>query len=214
MNIKFLTATLGVALSAVTISANAQKTISQGYSSFTTEIQGQPADVKDYFKSDSSAMVITFGAGNVKVLMDAKRDYLAVVLDIPVAQLKKAGIATPAELEDAATSLPTFTYTPTTETKQISGFACKKVVAKDNKSGKTYDVWITNDIVVPETAVPNYYKGIGGFPVKFTGFQKGADGSMAESDITVTGVTAGPAPAGTFAIASDFEKVGMADLHP
>jgi hypothetical protein len=214
MNIKFLTAVLGVALSAVTISANAQKTIDQGYSSFTTEIQGQPADVKDYFKSDSSAMVITFGAGTVKILMTAKRDYLAVVLDIPVAQLKKAGIATPAELEDGAASLPTFTFTPAADTKVISGFNCKKVVAKDTKTGKSYDVWVTNDVVVPETGVPIYYKGIGGVPIKFTGFQKGGDGSMQEQDITITGITAGPAPAGTYAIASDIEKVGMADLHP
>jgi hypothetical protein len=214
MNVKTMTFALGLALSAVTISASAQKSITEGYSSFTTEIQGQPADVKAYFKPDSSATLISFGAGNVKVLMTAKHDYLAVVLDIPVAQLKKAGIATPAELEDAAASLPTFSFTPATETKTISGFACKKVVAKDNKSGKTYDVWITNDISVPATAVPFYYSAIGGYPVKFTSFQKGQDGSLQETDVTVTSVTAGKAPAGTYAIAKDFERGSLADLHP
>ena len=110
-------------------------------------------------------------------------------------------------------AFPTFTFAPSTETKQISGFNCKKVVAK-SKDGKTYDVWITNDVIVPPTAVPYYYQSIGGFPVQFTGFQKGQDGSMQEIEITIKSITDGKAPAGTFGIASDFEKVGLSDLHP
>jgi len=106
-------------------------------------------------------------------------------------------------------SVPAFTFTPAAETKMISGFNCKKVVAKDSKSGKTYDVWVTNDVIVPPTAVPFYYKEIGGMPIQFTTFQQGQ-----EQSITIKTITAGPAPAGTYAIASDFEKVSMADLHP
>jgi hypothetical protein len=121
--------------------------------------------------------------------------------------MKKAGIATPAELEEGMSQLPTFTFTPGTETKQISGFNCKKVVAKDAKSGKTYDVWITNDISVPDTAIPFYYTKIGGFPVQFTAFQQGQ-----EQPITISSVSDAKAPAGTYAIAKDFEKVGMSDL--
>lgn len=213
MNIKLLTATLGIALTSLTITAHAQKTINEGVASYSTEVQGQPADVKLYFKSDSTAVVITFGAGTAKVLLTPKHDYMAVVLDIPVAGLKKAGIATPAELEEGTAAYPTFTYTPTTETKQISGFNCKKVVAKDSKSGKSYDVWVTNDVVVPPTAFPFYYGSIGGFPVQFTSFQP-AQGSLQEASITIKSITDGKAPAGTYAIASDFEKVGMSDLHP
>jgi len=209
MNIKVLSAALGLALTAGAMSAHAQKTITEGLATFSTEIQGQPADVIDYFKVDSAAQVITFGAGNVKVLTTAKHDYLAVLLDIPVAGLKKAGIATPAELEEGMAALPTFTFTPTTDTKVISGFNCKRVVAKDSKSAKTYDVWVTNDVVVPPTAVPFYYQAIGGMPVQFTAFQQGQ-----ETSITIKTITAGKAPAGTYAVAGDFEKVGMSDLHP
>lgn len=209
MNTKLFTAALGLALTVGTMSAHAQKTINEGVATYSTTIQGQPADAKAYFKPDSMATIITFGAGNVKVLMNDKHTYLAVVLDIPVAGLKKAGIATPAELEEGAAAYPTFTFTPTTETKTISGFACKKVTAKDSKSGKAYDIWVTNDIAVPATAIPFYYKGIGGYPVEYTYFQQGQ-----EVDITIKSVTEGKAPAGTYAISSDFEKVGMADLHP
>lgn len=212
MNIKIMAAAFGVALTTLAINAKAQKTINEGIASYSTEIQGQPAEVNEYFKSDSTAVVITFGAGNVKILSDAKRDYLAVVLDIPVAQLKKAGIATPAEIEEGMNSLPQFTYTPTSETKTISGFNCKKIVAK-SKDGKSYDVWVTNDVVLPPTGIPPYYKGIGGVPIQFTGFQKGGEG-LQEISITIKSITEGKAPAGTYAIASDFEKVGLSDLHP
>jgi len=208
MNIKLLTVAMGMALTATTISANAQKAYTEGVVSYSTEVRGQPADVKEYFNADSTATIITFGPGNVKILNTAKHDYLAVVLDIPVAQLKKAGIATPAELEEGMAALPTFTYTPATDTKVISGFNCTKVVAKDNKSGKTYDVWITKDVTVPATALPYYYNTIGGFPVQFTSFQQGQ-----EISITITSITADKAPAGTYAIGKDFERGTLADLN-
>jgi len=209
MNIKTLTSTLGIALTCIAINAKAQKTINEGVATFSTTIQGQPAEAKQYFKADSAATIVSFGPGNIKILTTAKHDYLAVLLDIPVAGLKKAGIATPAEIEEGEANYPTFTFTPTTETKQISGFNCKKVTAKDNKSGKTYDIWITNDIVVPTTALPFYYASVGGYPVQYTAFQQGQ-----ETTITIKSITDGKAPAGTYAIASDFEKVGMSDLHP
>ena len=209
MKINLFSVALGIALTATVVSASAQKNYTEGCAKYTTEMQGQQADVKQYFRSDSAAMVITFGPANVKILYDAKHTYFAVVLDIPVASMKKAGIATPAEVEEGMAMNPTFTFTPTTETKQISGFNCKKVVAKDNKSGKSYNVWITNDITVPSTGMPYYYNTIGGFPVQYTSFQQGQ-----ETDITITSVTDEKAPAGTYGIPKDFEKVSMSELRP
>ena len=207
MKIKILSAALGLALTVGAFNANAQKAYTSGVISFPTEVRGQPADAKEYFTPDSTALIVTFGAGSFKMLTNAKHDYLAVLLDIPVASIKKAGIATPAELEEGAAAYPTFTYTPTTETKVISGFNCTKIVAKDSKSGKTYDVWVTKDITVPPTAIAFYYKGIDGFPVQYTSFNQGE-----ETTITVKTITGDKAPAGTFGITSDFEKGTMADL--
>lgn len=207
MKIKFVTAALGLAFTVGAFNANAQKVYKTGVVSFPTTVRGQPADAKTYFSPDSSATIITFGAGNVKILTAATHKYLAVVLDIPVAGIKKAGIASPSELEEGMNAIPSFTYTPGTETKQISGFNCTKVVAKDSKSGKTYDVWVTKDIKLPETAMPYYYKGIDGFPIQYTGFNQGE-----EVNITIKSVTEDAAPAGTYAIGKDFEKGSMADL--
>ncbi|HZY35919.1 MAG TPA: hypothetical protein VFE53_04680 [Mucilaginibacter sp.] len=208
MNIKFFNVALGIALAATTMSASAQKTYTTGVISYSTEVMGQQADVKEYFSPDSSAAVITSGPATIKILMNAKHDYLAVLVDVPVANMKKAGIATPAELEDGMSQLPTFTFTPGTEAKTISGFNCTKVTAKDNKSGKTYDVWVTKDIVVPSTAIPFYYAGAGGFPMQFTAFQQGQ-----EQSITISSITDDKAPAGTYGIAKDFERGTLADLR-
>jgi hypothetical protein len=208
MNINFFNVALGIALTATTLSASAQKAYTSGVISFSTEMNGQPADVKEYFTADSTAALVNVGPANVKILSNAKHDFFAVVLDVPVASIKKAGIATPAEIEEAMSQLPSFTYTPGTETKQISGFNCKKVVAKEAKSGKTYDVWITNDFTVPETALPVYYKQIGGFPVQYTAFQQGQ-----ETSITITSIADTKAPAGTFAIGKDYTRGSMADLR-
>jgi len=204
---KFLSAAFGIALSATAMSASAQKVYTQGVASYSTELRGQPAEVKQYFNADSNAVVITFGPGKVKVLSTAKHDYFALILDIPVASMKKAAVMTPAEIEEAMAAFPTFTFAPTTETKQISGFNCKKVVATDTKTKKNYDVWITNDISVPATAITPYYSTIGGYPVQFTAFQQGQ-----ETSITITSVTDEKAPAGTYSIPKDFDKVSMSDL--
>jgi hypothetical protein len=209
MKINILNVALGVALTATALSASAQKNYTSGVISYTTEMRGQQADIKQYFNADSSAVVMTMGPANVKVLTTAKHDYLAVLLDVPVASIKKAGIATPAELEEGVAAYPSFTYAPSTETKTISGFSCKKVVATNSKNSKTYDVWITNDITVPTTAMPFYYSTVGGFPVQYTAFQQGQ-----EAPITISSVTDAPAPKGTYAIPKDFDKGTLADLNP
>jgi hypothetical protein len=209
MNRKILNVALSIVLAATTYSASAQKNYTYGTISYTTQMRGQQAAVNEYFTPDSSAISMTMGPAKVKVLSNRPFTYFAVVLDIPIASIKKAGIATPAELEQMMASYPTFTFTPTTETKQISGFNCKKVIAKETKSGKTYDTWITNDIAVPSTGMLPYYSAIGGFPVQFTTFQQGQ-----EISITISSVSDQKAPAGTFAIGKDFERGSLADLNP
>ena len=104
--------------------------------------------------------------------------------------------------------LPKLTFGQDTKTEQISGFNCNKVLVTNIKDNKNYDVWITNDIKVSPTATPLYYRAIGGFPVQYTAFSQGQ-----LTDVTVTGISEDAAPAGTFSIADDFDKITMADLR-
>jgi hypothetical protein len=207
MKNKLFTAALGIALTATAISASAQKVYKEGIMVVTTSMQGQTVELKNYFRADSAAATFSAGPANIKVLTDAKHSYMAILVDVAVASIKKAAIYSPAEIEEEMSKMPVLTFTPGTETKVISGFNCKKVVAKDSKSGKTFDVWITNDVSAPSTAVQSYYANVGGFPVQYTTFREGQS-----TEVTVKSLTDQKVPAGTFAIPSDFDKITLDDL--
>jgi hypothetical protein len=207
MKMNFLSAALSITVSISVMSASAQKTYTEGIVTYETNMHGQDIEVKQYFRPDSSAVTYIAGPATIKILSDANHKSFAILLDVPQASIKKAAIMTPEEINQARNELPSFTFARATEAKLISGFNCKKVVATDTKDGKTYEVWITDDITVPSTAIPPYYKEIGGFPVQYTIFQQGQ-----RSDVKVSSVTDQKAPAGTFAIAFDFDKITMSDL--
>jgi len=208
MNIKLFNVALGIVLTATTMSASAQKVYTEGVITLNTTMRGQEVQPKMYFRADSTAMAITMGPANVMVLMDAKGTFLAVTVNVPVASLKKAGVASPSELEAAMDAFPKFTFTPTTETKVISGFNCKKVIATESKTSKKYDIWVTNDISVPDIAVAKYYAGIGGVPIKYTSFSQGQ-----EADVTLLSITAQKVPSGIFSIPKDFPRGTMEELN-
>ena len=208
MNIRVFTVALGVVLTAIVSSASAQKTYTEGVVTSKTSMGGNAVEGKKYFSADSTAMTYSTGPAAIKILSTANFSFFAVLVDVPTASMKKAAIANPAEIKAIIVAWPKFTFAAGTETRQISGFNCKKVVATDTKTNKAYDVWITNDVAVAPSAVAPYYAGIGGFPIQFISF--GGDGQ--QSDVTVTGIAETKAPAGTFGIAADFDKITMDDL--
>jgi hypothetical protein len=162
-------------------------------------------EAKVSFKGDSSAMAIQQGPAAIKII-SFKEDYLAVLVDVPVANMKKAAVATPGELEDAMSKLPTFTFTPTTETKQIAGYNCTKVIAKDEK-GATYDTWVTKDIIAPASAYSRILAKAGGFPVQFTISQMGRNVTN-----TLKTISDAKVPAGTFGIPAGYDRITLTEL--
>jgi hypothetical protein len=207
MKIKFLSVALGIILSATVLSANAQKAYTEGVVTYKTNMRGQDVEIKEYFKKDSAATTFAAGPAKIKLLTDADHKFFAVIVDVSAFNVKKAAIYTPDEIDQVMSAMPAFTFVPGTETKQISGFNCKKVVATDPKTKKTFDIWVTNDITVPGTAIPEYYKAIGGFPVQYTAFQQGQS-----TDVTISSVSDEKAPAGTYIIPADFDKISKDDL--
>jgi hypothetical protein len=212
MKIKFLSVAVGVALSATILSASAQKSYTEGMLTLKTSAGGQDIELKTYFRSDSTATTFSAGPANIKLLADANYKFYAVVAEVSAYKIKKAAIYTPDEIAQAVSVFPTFTFAPSAETKQISGFNCKKVVATDAKTQKTYDIWITNDISLPSAVIEKYYASIGGVPIQYTSFQTGPDGALSIAEYTISGVSDQKAPAGTFGIAPDFDKISKAQL--
>ncbi len=212
MKFKFLSVAIGVALSATIFRANAQKSYKAGLVTLKTSVYGQDIELKEYFKVDSTATTFAAGPVNLKLLADANYHFFAVLADVPASYIKKAAIYTPAEIDEVLSSFPSFTFTPTAETKQISGFNCREVLATDTKTQKTYPIWITNDIALPADVTDKYYAAIGGVPIQYASFQKGPNGALVVAEYTITGVSDIKAPAGTFGIAPDFDKVSKADF--
>lgn len=207
MNIKFFNIALGLALTATTISASAQKVYDHGTIMLNTDMRGQSVQATSYFTKDSLSMSFTTGPATIKILADSKSTFFAILVDVPVASIKKAAVYTPAEIEQQNADMPKLTFVPGTETKMIGKFNCKKIVATDAKTKKTYDIWITNDVTIPANAISKYYAGIGGFPIQYTSFSQGQ-----EAAVTVTDITDAKAPAGTFVIAPDFDKITLDEL--
>jgi len=207
MKLKFLSVALGVVLSATAITASAQKSYTEGVVSYTATAAGQTVDSQLYFKGDSSSTSGKRGPASIKTIMANGGDYLAILVDVPIANIKKAAIGTPAELESFKDSEPQFTFTPGTETKVINGFNCKKVAVKDAKSGQSYEAWVTNDVTIPVTLITKYFAAAGGFPVQFTTLQMGQPLS-----ITVKSVTGDKVPAGAFTIPAGYDKITITDL--
>jgi hypothetical protein len=199
---KLFSAVMGLALSATALNASAQKSYKEGLAVY----EANGTESKVYFKGDSSSRSMQQGPANIKIL-GYKDEYAALLIDVPVAGWKYAGVATPGELEEQMSKLPTFAFTPTNETKQINGFNCKKVIAKDTKDNTSYDVWVSNDISAPSSAYSLLYEKVGGFPVQFTISQMGQTLTS-----TLKSITDAKAPAGTFGIPAGFEKMTMAEL--
>lgn len=212
MKIKFLSVALGITLSATILNASAQKNYPEGLVILKQSANGQAIEMKQYFRSDSNATVFSAGPANIKLLADANYKFFAVVAEVSAFKIKKAAIYTPAEIDQVVNGFPAFTFAPSAETKQISGFNCKKVVATDTKTQKKYDIWITNDVSLPAAVIEKYYASIGGVPIQYTVFQKGPDGVWGSADVIVSSISDQKAPLGTFGIAPDFDKISKATL--
>jgi len=208
MNNNFLKFAFGIALTAVAFNASAQKTYTEGVITYSLKTGAGDVDSKVSFRGDSSSSSSQYGPAQVKLISTAKGNYFAVIVDVPVASMKKAAVLTPDDLEQAAAAAPKFTFTPGTETKQISGFNCKKVTVKDPKSGASFDAWVTNDIVAPPNLMSKYFEGSGGFPVQFTTIQQGQPIA-----VTLKSISAEKVPVGTFGIPPGYDRITMEELN-
>jgi len=207
MKIKLLTVAASIALLATSVAANAQKVYKEGVINYSVVSKRGPAETKLYFKADSNIAVTQSGPAKISILSIGDGDYLCVMVDVPVMGKKVAAVATPAEMEEGKSALPELTFTQTTETKQIAGLNCKKVVAKNPKDGSTFDVWITNEISTPLTGLTALYGKVGGFPVMFTTYQQGA-----AVTVTYKSISEEKVPAKVFKVPEDYQKISLGDL--
>ena len=206
MNI-FKNAALALTLTAIGFTASAQKSFTEGVINYDVSTNGQQGEAKSFFRGDSSSYQSQMGPASINILSNVKSNYMVILVDVPVASIKKAAVLTPADIEQMKDTEPNYTFTSTTETQTISGYKCKKVLAKDSKSGSNTDVWVTNDITVPANNSTKYFANAGGYPVKFTVMQRGQT-----VQITLKSITEEKVKPGTFGIPKDFDKITLQEL--
>jgi len=212
MRTRFLSLIVSFFLAAVVTHVAAQKAITDGTIVFSSTVQGQDMDFTQYFSPDSLATTYNAGPATIRILVDAHYASFVILVDAPAANIKKAAVMNPQEIQQAIQGFPVFSYSRTADSKQISGFNCTRIVATDTAAKKTYDVWVTNDVSVPAHAIPRYYAEIGGVPIEYTAFQKQGDGRLNSLDITVKSINDQKAPDGTFSIAPDYDRITLDDL--
>ncbi|MES2809297.1 MAG: hypothetical protein V4619_11760 [Bacteroidota bacterium] len=199
---------LGLAFTAVTFNASAQKVYKQGTATYSVSNPMGEGTSKVYFTADSNATLSQIGPANLKMLANSKGTYFAILVDVPIASIKRAAVATPDEIDQAVSEMPKFTFKSTSETKTISGFNCKKVEVTDAKSGNNFTAWITNDVSFPLTGLTKPFADAGGMPVQFTAIQQGQ-----KVDFTLKSIIDEKAPTGTFVIGPGFERVSLDELR-
>lgn len=207
MNKSILTIALGITLAAFSINATAQKAYNEGVINYVVSAPIGSADTKVYFTRDSSAAISKQQIVTIKLISDNKDSYAAIVIDVPIASIQKVAVLTPAELKQTLEEAPKFTFTQGAETKQINGFNCKKVIAKDTKSGSSIDIWITNDITTPVNSLTKPFIAAGGIPVQFTTVQQGQT-----VNVELKSISAEKVPAGSFTVPAGFDKISLNDL--
>jgi len=156
---------------------------------------------KLYFTADSSAYTMKIRPRDQEKLEIRDKSGQFYVYE---ANPNAGIVANPAEIKQFNSTAPKFTYSPTTETQQISGFNCKKIIATDTKTKETYDVWVTNDVKVPLTAIPIFYAGISGLPVRYTVLNSGM-----KQTFTIHNISSEKVPAGIFSIPANLMKIPL-----
>lgn len=176
--------------------------VPKGTITYYTDNQ-QITALKLYFTPDTSAYASFQRAGNIAQLRDSKGQFFASF------SFRSGYVVefyefyeNPFDVSAFLKTAPKFNYTYTEEPKQIFGFKCKKVIATDTKSHESFDVWVTNDISVPSTAMPLFYADIKGFPIQYTVVNDGIKTLQ-----TIRSVTDERVPNRIFGIQHTFQKL-------
>jgi hypothetical protein len=206
MNNKFFKVALIIVLAVTSINANAQQAYDSGLYMTSTKFNNQPLNMWNYFTPDSLMVRYFSGRGEYKVISNANSNYVAILTSAPSASLKKAVVLNPEELREMFAAMPKLVFNATNETKMISNFNCRKIIATDVRSKKTYEVWTTKDVVLPNSAIPIYYQGIEGFPIQYISFREGIQELV--TVLTVRNVTLHP---GSYAVPPDFFRISYKD---
>lgn len=208
---------LAFTFTVISLATFSQQKISEGIITYTLEWnvppQAQamaaslPKEVNVYFKGDSSSLKIESQYFSTQSILNAKKEYERLLLDIPMAGKKLSVIFTPADQEKMADLMPQLSLKASDETKSIAGYKANKYEVSETKTNTNFVAWFTKDVEAVANPLTRFYDSIYGFPLEFMSYQNRMSVKAVVKEIKATTV-----PSGSFTASKDFEEISLDDL--
>ncbi|MDB5014536.1 MAG: hypothetical protein JWQ25_2738 [Daejeonella sp.] len=167
-----------------------------------------PKELKIYFKGDSASMQTKTPMFSSTAIMNSKKEYERILMDLPMMNKKLSVILTPADQENMLEKMPQLTLKATSETKKIGIYNAVKYDVVETKSNKTFSSWLTKDVDLVTNPLTRFYDKSFGMPLEFTTYSM--NGIVTKA--VVKEVKAETVPPGTFSASKDFEEITLDQL--
>ncbi|MDB5119800.1 MAG: hypothetical protein JWN56_1018 [Sphingobacteriales bacterium] len=167
-----------------------------------------PKELKIYFKGDSASMQTRTPMFSSTSIINNKKEYERILMDLPMMNKKFSVILTPADQENMQDKMPQLTLKATSETKKIGNYNAIKYDVVESKSNKTFSAWLTKDVDLVVNPLTRFYDKNLGIPIEFTTYVM--NGIVTKAILKE--VKAESVPAGTFSASKDFEEITMDQL--
>lgn len=159
-----------------------------------------PKQALVYFKGDSAVSIQAGTGESTSVITDHKTAFMRALLKSDE-QKKYYAIDydKTAQAEELA-SMPSYTFTKTTEHKSIAGYDAFKYSLKEKLTGDEAEAWFTKDVAIIPTGLTLNLDTALGVPLSFTLKQNGVIVKTTAKDIKFE-----PVPAGIFSTPKGYE---------
>lgn len=180
----------------------AQKTFKEGVITFAATwsggdnvpaemVEAFPKEITTYYKDGRSysGMEINMMGQTMKmnVVMESTPAKMTMLMDM---MGQKIGIVSSEEDMKAILDTIQISYEYLDFKKKIAGYDCQKVIAKMG-SGQTMEMFVTKDLILPQSQYTMNFKGLQGTPLEFSQLQNGLTVKMVASSIVEASVDSG-----------------------
>ncbi|MEO7316322.1 MAG: hypothetical protein ABIW47_14125 [Ginsengibacter sp.] len=164
-----------IALCSTSISVFGQKSLKEGTLVYNMSVEtgsGEPkmADMLDgatttvFLKGNQSRVELVSGLGSEATIHDASKGSGVILKDYSGQKLMIT--LTPQDWDVNNKKYEGITFENTSETSIISGFSCRKAIAK-LKNGTQFTVYYTDEVEIPNKAYDPQFKTLPGLPVQY-----------------------------------------------
>ncbi|MES2454598.1 MAG: hypothetical protein V4594_03620 [Bacteroidota bacterium] len=197
--------------------AQAQKKITEGTLTYGIEYN-LTDDQKGYeamlpkqtaikFKDNLSKIEMDQGPALIKIISDKNTKTGLLLVDIPIAQKQYAAKMSKEDFDAFKGNAPKFSdFKATGEKQKVGTYDAEKYTYKDENGG-AYELWATNDVILPEGYKDDEFKDVKGTLVKFTVIQNGV-----KSTLTLKGIKEEKVGVLSIDVPKGYELKTMAEL--